>query len=95
MQFPFFSRRPEPPADAPAQPSTIETLIATIAGYISPGARQERARKAEGNPAERQIERETISRTEAHFRAGFPVAGHGEPEPVNNPKLRQRSKLVP
>lgn len=56
-------------------------------------AQQEQADKAAGNPAERQAEAERISRDEARYRAGFPVAGHGEPEPENDPgRGRERSR---
>ena len=54
-------------------------------------AQQEQADKAAGNPAERRTEAERINRDEAHYRGGFPVAGHGEPEPENDPG-RERSR---
>jgi hypothetical protein len=63
--------------------------------YIAPLAREERSQRQTGNPAERHKEQQRIARDDAHYRQGFPVAGHGEQEPVNNPKPRQRPKLVP
>jgi hypothetical protein len=41
-------------------------------------AQREQAQKAAGNPKEKQAEAERISRDEGRYRAGFPVAGHGE-----------------
>ena len=56
-------------------------------------AQREQADKAAGNPAERQAEAERISRDDARHRGGFPVAGHGEPERVNDPgRGRERSR---
>ena len=52
---------------------------------------QEQAGKAAGNPAERQAEAERISRDNARHQGGFPVAGHGEPEPENDPG-RERTR---
>jgi hypothetical protein len=46
---------------------------------------RENSQKEQGNPAERQKEQERINRDEALHRGGFPVAGHGEPEPENDP----------
>jgi hypothetical protein len=63
--------------------------------YVSPLARQEQNQKAQGNPAERATAHQRIEREEAHYRRGFPVAGHGEPEPVNQPRIRRRPRLVP
>jgi hypothetical protein len=54
---------------------------------------RERAAKQHGNPKERQAEQERIARDEARHRQGFPVAGHGEPEPKNNPRIRHRQRL--
>jgi len=63
--------------------------------YTSPIARQERSQRETDNPGEDRIQREHQGRQKALYERGFPVAGHGEPEPVNNPKPRQRPKLVP
>jgi hypothetical protein len=63
--------------------------------YASPVAREERRQKQTRNPREDRIEREHLNRQESLYARGFPVAGHGEPERVNNPKPRQRPKLVP
>jgi hypothetical protein len=41
-------------------------------------AQREQAQKEAGNPKEKQAETERISRDEARYRQGFPVAGHGE-----------------
>lgn len=81
-----FSKRSDPPATQ----TPIQTLINTIAGYISPLARQERTQKLIGNPAEREIETQRIRREAAHYLQGFPVAGHGEREPKHSPRQRMR-----
>ena len=57
----------------------------------SPVGQREQAQKEAGNPAERQTEAERINRDDARHRGGFPVAGHGEPEPENDPG-RERSR---
>ena len=54
-------------------------------------AQREQADKAAGNPAERRTEAERINRGEGRHQQGFPVAGHGEPEPENDPG-RERSR---
>ena len=60
--------------------------------YTASGiARQEQADKAAGNPKEKQAEAERISRDDARHQGGFPVAGHGEPEPENDPG-RERTR---
>jgi hypothetical protein len=61
--------------------------------YVSPVAREEHRQKQAGNPAEREIAAQSIEREAAHYRQGFPVAGHGEPEPVNQPRPRQRQRF--
>lgn len=58
--------------------------------YVTPITRRDRAQREHGNSAERHTEQQRIAREEAHYRHGFPVAGHGEPEPVNRPRIRQR-----
>jgi hypothetical protein len=63
--------------------------------YASPVAREERRQQQIGNPREDSIKREHLGRQEALYARGFPVAGHGEPEPPNNPRPRQRPKLTP
>jgi hypothetical protein len=56
-------------------------------------AQQEQADKAAGNPKEQQAEAERISRDEGRHQQGFPVAGHGEPEPENDPgRGRERAR---
>jgi hypothetical protein len=90
----LFSRRPEPPSDPPP-PTPIEILINTIAGYISPRAREERHQKEIGHPAEDRSKREYLAEHEALYRRGFPVAGHGEAERINNPAVRHRNRMVP
>jgi hypothetical protein len=59
--------------------------------YISPIGRQEIAQRESTNPAERQKEQERIIRDETRYQAGFPVAGHGEPQPENDPG-RERTR---
>jgi hypothetical protein len=84
----------ENPAD-PLPDRPVEQIINSNPEYVSPGARQERSQKAIGNPNEDRIQREHLNRQDRLYQRGFPVAGHGEPEPVNNPEPRQRPKLVP
>ena len=59
--------------------------------YKSPGAQREISQKEQGSPAERQKEQERINRNDARYQLGFPVAGHGEPEPESDPG-RERSR---
>jgi hypothetical protein len=87
-------RRSTPPAEATPEargigegPNPVEQ---TGSDYVSPAARRERAQKQQGNPKDRQAEQERIARDDNRYRQGFPVAGHGEPEPVNRPHMRQR-----
>jgi hypothetical protein len=54
-------------------------------GAPSPVAQRERQQKEQGNPADRRAEIERINRDENRHRGGFPVAGHGEPQPENDP----------
>ena len=61
--------------------------------YVSPVAREEHRQKQAGNPADREAAAHSIERAAAHYRQGFPVAGHGEPEPVNQPRQRQRQRF--
>jgi hypothetical protein len=61
--------------------------------YVSPAAREEHRQKQAGNPAGRETEAQSIERAAAHYRQGFPVAGHGEPESLNQPRQRQRQRL--
>jgi len=91
----FFSSRRPPEGSENPHPTPIESLINTIADYISPRAREERRMKAIGNPAERQIEQQRIAREESFYRHGMPVAGHNEPVPKNNPTLRRKHPFVP
>jgi hypothetical protein len=53
--------------------------------------RRENSQKEAGNPAEQRKEQERINRDEARHQGGFPVAGHGEPEPENDPG-RERTR---
>jgi hypothetical protein len=92
MRFFFFRGKPPESSDTPSEVPT-ETLIHTVPGYVSPLARRERSQKETGNPAERQTEQQRIAREESLYRHGFPVAGHGEPEPVNQPRVRQRQRF--
>lgn len=85
-------RRPPAPSDNP-EPTPIEILINLFPEYLSPRAREERRQMAAGNPEERQIRQHRISREESRYRRGFPVAGHGEPEPVNDPRVRRRLRF--
>jgi hypothetical protein len=79
-----------------AEWQVVQSILRVInPDYVSPIARRELAQKQQGNPAERQTEQRRIAREDSHYRQGFPVAGHGGPEQVNNPKPRQRPKLVP
>jgi hypothetical protein len=61
------------------------------ANYKTPVAQREIGHKEQGNPKERQAEQERISRDDALHWGGFPVVGHGEPEPENDPG-RERSR---
>jgi hypothetical protein len=61
--------------------------------YISPIGKRERIQKETGNPAERRTKADRINREDAHYRGGFPVAGHGEPEPANDPAPRRRPRM--
>ena len=61
--------------------------------YVPPIAREEHRQKQAGNPSERETAHQRIEREAAHYRHGFPVAGHGEPEPVNQPRVRQRQRF--
>jgi hypothetical protein len=54
-------------------------------GAPSPVTQRERQDKATDNPKDRQAEIERINRDEGRHRGGFPVAGHGEPQPENDP----------
>jgi hypothetical protein len=59
--------------------------------HKTPIAQREISQKEQGNPKDRQAEQERISRDEGLHQGGFPVAGHGEPEPENDPG-RERSR---
>lgn len=61
--------------------------------YISPAAREEHRQKQAGNPAEREIETQRIEREAAAYRRGFPVAGHNEPQSLNQPSIRHRQRF--
>jgi hypothetical protein len=90
--FTFFKRRPE---SSDPRPTPIEILRILIPGYISPRGREEIRQMKIGNPAERQIQRQTLARVETLYARGCPVAGHNEPVPINNPRLRRRPPFVP
>ena len=77
-----------------AEWQVVQNILRVInPDYVSPVARQEQNQKQAGNPAERQVEQRRISREEAHYRQGFPVAGHGGPEPINQPRIRHRQRF--
>jgi len=77
-----------------AEWQVIQNILRIITpDYVSPVAREEHRQKQAGNPSERETARERIEREAAHYRRGFPVAGHGEPEPVNQPRPRQRQSF--
>ena len=61
--------------------------------YVSPVAREEHRQKQAGNPAEREIEGQRIEREAAAYRRGFPVAGHNEPQSLNQPSIRHRQRF--
>ena len=88
----FCDRKRSEPADNP-HPTPIEILINTIADYVSPRAREERRQKQVGNPAEREIAHQRIEREAAAYRRGFPVAGHNEPQSLNQPSVRHRQRF--
>jgi hypothetical protein len=52
---------------------------------------RENSQKQQGNPDEIRKEQERINRDDARHQGGFPVAGHGEPKPENDPG-RERSR---
>jgi hypothetical protein len=54
------------------------------------GQREEQQKQG-GNPTDDRARQERINRDDALHRGGFPVAGHGEPEPENDPG-RTRSR---
>jgi len=96
MRFFFFRRKP-PESSATPSEVPFETLIHTVPGYVSPLARRERSPKETGNPAERQTEQQRIGREVSLYRRGFPVAGHGEPESLNDPsggRRRRRGRSI-
>jgi hypothetical protein len=83
----------ESPADRPAD---IQRPL-WDPNYITPIARRERSQKETGNPAERQTGQHRIDREESYYRRGFPVAGHGEPQSLNDPsggRRRQRGRSM-
>jgi hypothetical protein len=53
--------------------------------HKTPVAQREISQKDQGNPKDRQAEQERINRDNGKHQAGFPVAGHGKPEPENDP----------
>ncbi len=61
--------------------------------YVSPVAREEHRQKQAGNPAEREIAHQRIEREAAACRRGFPVAGHNEPQSLNQPSIRHRQRF--
>ena len=88
----FCDKKLSPPSDNPSSTS-IETLINTIADYISPRTREVRRQKQVGNPAAREIEAQRIEREAALYRHGMPVAGHNEPQSLNQPSIRHRQRF--
>ena len=54
-------------------------------------SQRENSQKEQGNPTDDRAKQERINRDKGLHRGGFPVAGHGEPEPENDPG-RERTR---
>ena len=64
-------------------------------GWISELGQRELSQKQGRNPTDERARAERFNREAALYQGGSPVAGHGEPEPENDPGRTSRTSRPP